>query len=98
MRIRTVPTTCPRCASDLDLAESLCARCGWNAPYLVRRHAPRRADASFTERYRGTAYDSRPLVAVAPDPEIARGRMFVIVSFASLTALAAAIVLSQPPT
>jgi hypothetical protein len=91
--------TCPRCASHLDATEALCGRCGWNAPYLVRREPPRRRDASFAERYRGTAFESRPLesVALAPAQSITRGRMFVILSFASLSALAAAIVLSQPP-
>jgi hypothetical protein len=90
-------TTCPRCAAALNVAEAFCGRCGWNAPYLVRRHPPRYSEKTFAERYRGTEYESRPLVAVASDPTLTRGRMFVIVSFASLTAIAAATMLAQPP-
>jgi hypothetical protein len=93
-----MPTTCPRCASALNVSEALCARCGWNAPYLIRRSVPREAERSYADRYRGTSYDTQPFVAVAPAEGLTRGRLFVIVAFASLTALAAAIVLAQPPT
>jgi hypothetical protein len=92
-----MPTTCPRCRSMLDISESLCRRCGWNAPYLVRRQSPRRAEGSFAERYRGTAFESQPVIAVARHEGVTRGRTFVVVSFASLAALAGAVLVARPP-
>jgi hypothetical protein len=81
----------------LDVSESLCRRCGWNAPYLVRRKPARRAETTFAERYRGTAFESQPVIAVARHEGVTRGRTFVLVAFASLAALAGAALVSQPP-
>jgi hypothetical protein len=44
---------------------------------------------SFTERYRGTAYDPKPFRVIAADSGVARGRTFVIVSSLALVALIA---------
>jgi hypothetical protein len=94
-----MPTTCPRCRSMLDASVALCRSCGWSAPYLVRRQTARRAEMTFTERYRGTEYESMAFVVVAPRVAVARGRVFVIVSAMALLALvivAGSIILGSP--
>jgi hypothetical protein len=95
-----MPTTCPRCRSMLDASMALCRSCGWSAPYLVRRQAAPRAEMTFTERYRGTEYESAPFVVVAPRAGVARGRIFVIMSAVALLALiiVAGSIILGPPT
>ena len=92
-----MPTTCPRCASMLDDVGSFCGRCDWSAPYLVRRRQASTSQMSYTERYRGTEFDPRYRTAVVQAERLTRARAFVIMSFASLSALVAAFVLSRPP-
>ena len=45
--------------------------------------APTRREPSFTERYRGTEFET-PVQVARPDAPIARGRAFVLVSGATL--------------
>jgi hypothetical protein len=93
-------TRCPQCASVLDASTALCRRCGWSAPYLVRQRPARAVEMSFSERYRGTEFDSRPIIAAAPRGEVAKCRVFVIVSSVALLALiiVAGSVILAPPT
>jgi hypothetical protein len=42
---------------------------------------------TFTERYRGTEFGSRPFAVIVPSAGVARGRVFVIVSAMALLAL-----------
>ena len=82
-----MPTRCPRCTSMLDATTAFCSACGWSAPYLVRRQAAQSAELTFTERYRGTEYESTPIILVTAGERVAKGRMFVIVSAVALLAL-----------
>jgi hypothetical protein len=47
----------------------------------------RRPSVSFTERYRGTEYESLSPVVTVHEPAISRGRAFVIVSGAAVFGL-----------
>ena len=77
--------------------EGLRQQCGWSAPYLVRRPTAKKRDVSFSERYRGTVYDSRVTLEVTPQGGIARGRTFVAVGAFAVATLVALIFLGRPP-
>ena len=58
---------------------------------VVRRQVPRRQQPSFTERYRGTEFET-PVTTVAGRPEgVARGRLFVLMAAAAAMAFCALI-------
>jgi hypothetical protein len=57
--------------------------------------APRRA-MSFTEQYRGTAYETVSTAVAHREPRVSRGRRFVLVGAAVATCLYAVIVMSAP--
>ena len=89
-------TTCPRCASTVNETEGLCRHCGWNVAYLVRPRQAQRS-VSYTERYRGTIYDSRPTLELAHDDGPTRGRMLVALGALAVASLFVLIVVAQPP-
>jgi hypothetical protein len=89
-------TSCPHCASEVDTAEAMCPACGWSVPYLVRRSPTAGHEASFSERYRGTPYQSPDSLAVLNDGSVARGRVFVAVAMTATLSLFGLIILSQP--
>ena len=91
-----MPTTCPRCATTLDEAEGFCRQCGWKVAYVVRPRQTQRP-VSYTERYRGTVYDSRPTLELAGGPGVSRGRMLVAMGAVAVASLFALIFLARPP-
>jgi hypothetical protein len=52
---------------------------------------PRR-EVSYTERYRGTEYETPSTVRVTREPILSRGRSFVLLASAALCVIAAALV------
>lgn len=88
--------SCPRCATQLDPATSICGSCLWSASYFVRSKPPTKRDMSFAERYRGTEYEVQQTSAAFSDTGIARGRMFVMVALVATFSLFGLVILSQP--
>jgi hypothetical protein len=81
----------------MDAFEGLCRTCGWFAPYIVRHKSNAKQVASFSERYRGTIYDSRPSVVTVVEGGLSRGRMIVGMGFVAVLALFGMIVFWQSP-
>ena len=55
---------------------------------------PRRQEASFTERYRGTEFETVSEVVTVVEPAISRGRAFVCISGAATFGMAALVLAS----
>ena len=89
-------TTCPRCAKTVNETEGFCRQCGWKVAYVLRPRETQRS-VSYTERYRGTVYDSRPTLEVVDGPGVTRGRMLVAVGAVAVASLFGLILLARPP-
>lgn len=59
---------------------------------LMRQEAPRPHQSTFTERYRGTEFETPVSIVVRQDEGVARGRLFVLMAAASSLAFCALIV------
>ena len=90
-------TTCPRCGATVREPEGACPQCGWSAPYLVRPRIKTDQKVSFTERYRGTVYDSHVAVEMASGGGITRARTFLAIGFAAVATLFGLILTARPP-
>ena len=90
-------TSCPRCTATVRKPEGPCPECGWSAPYLDRPRGKADPKVSYTERYRGTIYDSHVAVEMARDGGITRARAFVAVGFAAVATLFGVILMARPP-
>jgi hypothetical protein len=90
-------TTCPRCAATVRESQGSCPQCGWSAPYLVRPRGRTEQKVSYTERYRGTIYDSGVAVEVAPGGGITRARTFLAIGAAAVATLFGLILTARPP-
>jgi len=67
------------------------------ASYASRdMHQTRRRDISFSERYRGTEYETPTPVLVADEPLMSRGRSFVLVLGAAALTVSGAVLVAAP--
>ena len=87
------PVFCPECETDLDEQLGVCPACRWDRSWITAELlSQHQSDETFSERYRGTPFDSQLTIESSAATGVERGRVFVIVGLLAVLVLMALLV------